>query len=197
MELRSTRGMRRNEQLSRAAPKKADTPASPAQPQPARSQAGSDKLTLSRQAVDYLEEMSRKMWESAQEREERKHSWLDDQLSAWEAKEKQLDEMGKKLKILDKCQKIATSIMKGDNVPPEDMAYLMEHDQAGFKMAIAMRRPKKDPEDVKSVLDDEDRNGGSKEAEASAETPSVSAPEASSGGGEAAGSAIERNGRIR
>lgn len=185
MELRSTREMRRNEQLSRTAVKKADTPASSAQPQPARSQAGSDKLTLSRQAIDYLEEMSQKMWESAQEREARKHSWLDDQLSAWETKEKQLDAMGEKLKILEKCQKIAASIMKGDNVPPEDMAYLMEHDQAGFKMAIAMRRPKKDPEDVKSVLDDEDKKVSSREAEAPAETPSVSAPEASSGGGEA------------
>lgn len=185
MELYSTREMRRNEQLSRAAPKKADVSPSPAQTQPARSQAGSDKLTISRQAIDYLEEMSQKMWESAQEREERKHSWLDGQLSAWETKSKQLDEMGEKLKILNKCQKIAASIMKGDNVPPEDMVYLMEHDQEGFKMAIAMRRPKKDPEAVKSVLDDEDRNGGSKEAEGSAEPPSVSAPEASSGGGEA------------
>ena len=184
MELRSTREMRRNEQLSRATPKKADTSASPAQPQPARSQAGSDRLTISRQAVDYLEEMSQKMWESAQEREARKQSWLDAQLSAWETKKDQLDDMEKKLDILNKCQKIAASIMKGDNVPPEDMAYLMEHDQEGFKMAIALRRPKKDPEDVKSVLDDEDRNG-SKQAEGSAETPSVSAPEASSGGGEA------------
>ena len=181
MELRSTREMRRNEQLSRATPKKADTSAAPAQPQPARSQAGSDKLTLSRQALDYIEQMNQKMWESAQEREARKQSWLDSQLSALETKSKQLDEMDKKLKILDKCQKIAASIMKGDNVPPEDMAYLMEHDQEGFKMAIALRRPKKDPEDVKSVLDDEDKNGGSGEAEASAEAPSVSASEASSG----------------
>lgn len=180
MELRSTREMRRNEQLSRAAPKKADTSAAPAQPQPARSQAGSDRLTISKQAVDYLEEMSQKMWESTEERKARKQSWLDAQLSAWETKKDQLDDMEKKLDILNKCQKIAASIMKGDNVPPEDMAYLMEHDQEGFKMAIAMRRPKKDPEDVKSVLDDEDRNG-SKQAEGSAETPSVSAPEASSG----------------
>lgn len=185
MELRSTREMRRNEQLAKATAKKADTSASPAQPRPARSQAGSDRLTISRQAIDYLEEMSQKMWESAQEREERRHSWLDGQLSAWETKKDQLDEMGEKLDILDKCQKIAAAIMKGNRVPPEDMAYLMEHDQEGFKLAMALRREKKDPEDVKSVLDDEDKKVGSREAEASAETPGVSTPEASSGGGEA------------
>lgn len=191
MELRTTREMRRNAQLEKAAPKKADASASSTQPQPARSQAGSDKLTISRQAIDYLEEMNRKMWESAEEREARKQSWLDGQLSALETKSKQLDEMGEKLDILNKCQKIAAAIMKGDNVPPEDLAYLMEHDQEGFKMAIAMRRPKEDPEDVKSVLDDEDKNGGAQGAGDSGEAPSVepSAPAASSGGGDVSASA--------
>lgn len=184
MELRTTREMRRNAQLEKTAPKKADTSAASAQSQPAKSQAGGDKLTISRQAIDYLEEMNRKMWESAQEREARKQSWLDGQLSALETKSKQLDEMDKKLDILNKCQKIAAAIMRGDNVPPEDLAYLMEHDQEGFKMALAMRRPKEDPEECKSVLDDEDKNGA-QEAGGSGEAPSVSAPEASSSGGEA------------
>lgn len=185
MELRGTREMRRNEQLARATTKKADSSAAPAQPQPARSQAGSDKLTISRQAVDYLEEMNRQMWESAQEREARKHSWLDGQLSALETKSKQLDEMGRKLDILNKCQKIAASIMKGDNVPPEDLRYLMEHDQAGFKMAIAMRRPKKDPEECKSVLDDEDKKAGANEAGGGGEAPSAEASAPSEAGGAA------------
>lgn len=187
MELRTTREMRRNEQLSKAMPKKAETAGTPGQAQPApRPQEPADKVSVSAQAVAWLEEQNRKMWESVQERESRKHSWLDDSLSGLDAKKKELDDLARRLDVLEKCQKIAASLMKGNRVPPEDLEYLMNNDPDGYKLAMAMRRHNPDPEDEKSVLDDEDRNGsaeGSGGGE-SGESPSVEAA-APSGGGEA------------
>jgi hypothetical protein len=61
------------------------------------------------------------------------------------------------LKELEKCSKIAASIMKGKRVPLEDLRYLMEHDIKGYQLAMAMRKPEKDDREEKSVLDDEDR----------------------------------------
>lgn len=161
MELRATREMRRNERLAKAAAKTADTEA-PAKAPPARPQAPADKVTLSQQALAFLKEQNQRAWEQAQERE-RRRSRIDGYLGAMETSQKQLDSMGEKLKIQNKCQKIAASIMKGDRVPPEDLQYLMEHDPEGYKLAMAMRREKRDPEDCESVLNDEDRKAGSKE----------------------------------
>lgn len=44
-------------------------------------------------------------------------------------------------------------------MPPEDLAYLMNNDPEGYKLAMAMRRENPDPEDCESVLDEEDRAG--------------------------------------
>ena len=175
MELRTTREMRRNEQLSRTMPKRADAAAS----QPARRQASGDKLTLSRQALEYLEEQNRKMWQQAQEREQRRQNRMSDSLSALDSANSEVDLLGKQLKVLDKCQKIAASIMKGNRVPPEDLKYLMDNDPDGYKLAMAMRRENPDPKDEESVLDDEDRNGSVEESGGSGESPAVSSPEAS------------------
>lgn len=184
MELRTTREMRRNEQLSKAMAKKAESDA-PAQAQSARPQAPADKLTLSRQALAFLQEQNQRMWDAGQERKSGQDGRLRGILDAMETEQKKLDTMKEALDALDKCQKIAASIMRGDRVPPEDLQYLMEHDQEGYKMALALRKPKEDPEDVKSVLTDEDKKGGAKEAGGSEEAPGVSAAEPSSGGGEA------------
>ena len=72
--------------------------------------------------------------------------------------------------------------MKGNRVPPEDLRYLMEHDQAGYKLAMAMRRHNPDPEDEESVLDDEDRNGAVESSGGGEAFPGLSVPEAPSGG---------------
>lgn len=187
MELRTTREMRRNEQLSKAMARQAD--AAPAKPQSGQKQERADKLSVSAQAVAWLEEQSRKMWESTQERGQKKQSWLDDCLSGLDAKKKELDALARQLDVLEKCQKIAASIMKGNNVPPEDLQYLMNNDPDGYKLAMAMRRQNPDPEDEKSVLDDEGKNGGlvaeSGNGGESA-VPSVEAPASSEGGGDAA-----------
>ena len=157
MELRTTRELRRNERLTKAMVKEKEGKgaAAPVQPKPARQAA--DKLTLSRQALGYLQEQSRLAWE----REQRRHSRMDDSFSALDTAKDQLDAMEKKLKVMSKCQKIAASIMRGDRVPPEDMAYLMNNDPEGYKLAMAMRRENPDPEDCESVLDEEDRAGAS------------------------------------
>ena len=173
MELRSTRELRRNEQIARTAAKKAEASA-PARKAPARPSA--DKVTLSRQAVSYLEEQNRRMWQYQQEREQRRQSRLDSELSALDTAKNRLKRMEDELDILSKCQKIAASIMKGNRVPPEDLRYLIEHDQAGYKLAMAMRRHNPDPEDEESVLDDEDRNGAVEGSGGGEAFPGLSVP---------------------
>lgn len=185
MELRSTREMRRNQRLDQAAAGRADRSApAPAPSQPARPAA--DRVSLSRQAVSFLEEQNRRMWQYQQEREQRRQSRLDSELSALDTAKNRLKRMEDELDILNKCNKIAASIMKGNRVPTEDLRYLMEHDQAGYKLAMAMRRHNPDPKDEESVLDEEDRKGERNEASGGGEAPGVSAPEASSGGGTSA-----------
>ena len=177
MELRTTRELRRNERLTKAMVKEKEGKgaAAPVQPKPARQAA--DKLTLSRQALGYLQEQSRLAWE----REQRRQSRLDSELSALDTAKNRLKRMEDELDILNKCNKIAASIMKGNRVPTEDLRYLMEHDQAGYKLAMAMRRHNPDPKDEESVLDEEDRKGERNEASGGGEAPSV---EAAGGGGE-------------
>ena len=186
MELRATRELRRNARMEQTAPRKgegspegAKAPAKEAPKQPA------DQLSLSQQALAYAEEQRQKLWGSAQEEEGRHQGHLDSLLDAMETKKDELDSMSEKLKTLSKCQKIAAAIMRGDRVPPEDLRYLMEHDKEGYKMALAMRRPKKDPEEVESVLDEEDRNGGRTEEAGGGEAPAVEGAGSAEGGGEA------------
>lgn len=168
MELRTTREMRRNQRLDKAMAKQEKNLTASGQPQQARRQGG-DKLTLSQQALSYLEEQSRLAWEREQRRDR-----ASDSLSALDTAKSQLDSMAEKLKVMRKCQKIAASVMRGDRVPPEDLAYLMKNDPEGYKLAMAMRRENPDPEDCESVLDEEDRRGN---------TQAVSG-ESRSGGGE-------------
>ena len=138
MELRATEKIRRNEQLNRTLGHRAEgsgrerAQAAPKEP--------ADQLTLSRQALDFAQERSREMWE-AQSRQGRQGR-LAGMLEALETEKKKLDGMDEKLKTMNKCQKIAAAIMRGDRVPPEDLRYLIEHDQEGYKLALAMRRGK-------------------------------------------------------
>lgn len=125
--------------------------------QPSRS----DRLALSRQAVAYLEECNRQRMEEARQREENASG------------KGKMDFLEKGLKAMDKCQKIYARVVKGDKVPPEDLRYLEKNDPEGYKLALAMRRPNRNPKEWKSELDDEDRaslltEGG---ADASPEKP--------------------------
>ena len=160
MEVLTARGTRRGGQpgRGRVTPERADAPETPVRAQPAPRQTA-DRCALSRQALAYLERQNAIQQELLQRRasqEGRIRAYLDDMKN----KEKQLDLMRKALDTMKKCMKIAASIIKGNKVPPEDLRYLMKNDPVGYKMALAMRRENPDPKEEKSVLDDEDRNGG-------------------------------------
>ena len=75
-----------------------------------------------------------------------------------------------------KCLKIASRIMSGDKVPPEDPRFLLENDPKLYQMAVTGRLPKEDPKEHKSVLDEEDLGGPES---ADAQTQSASEPAAS------------------
>jgi hypothetical protein len=108
-----------------------------------------DRLTLSQQALEYLDELDQQAQAEAEQRDaaEDGSSGISDIL----------DTLCKAMKEMQKCNKIAASIMKGKQVPKEYLEYLMEHDIKGYQLAMAARRPSKDDEKEKSVLDDEDR----------------------------------------
>ena len=179
MELRTTREMRRNVPLDQVMSRTAETPETPARVRTSQPKESADKLTLSRQAVAFVEEQSRKMWDEVREREQRRQSRMD---RAAKPANGELDLLGQGLRVLELCQKIAASLRKGDKVPPEDLKFLMENDPAGYRLAMAMRRHKEDPEEVDSVLEDEDKNGRSAEGTGGGETPSVEAPSVGSSG---------------
>ena len=185
MELRTTREMRRNVQIDKVMGRKAETADTPAGVQAPQRKEPVDKLTLSRQAVAFVEEQSRKMWDEVREREQRRQSRMSAEPSSGE-----LDLLSQGLKVLELCQKIAASIMKGDKVPLEDLKFLMENDPDGYRLAMALRRHNPDPEDEESVLPDEDENagrnpgtdGGGEAPSVEASSPSGSASRPSGGG---------------
>lgn len=118
--------------------------------------AQTDRLSLSQQAVAYLEENDRRIQEQMR-RTSTQNS--DGSVASDGGASDILDTFGEAMKEMEKCNKIAASIMKGKRVPLEDMLYLLEHDGKAYQMAMAMRKPEKDNKEEKSVLDDEDRNG--------------------------------------
>ena len=186
MELRTTRETRRNVQLDQAMGRTARTPDTPVKAEAAQRKEPADKLTLSRQAVAFVEEQSRKMWDEVREREQRRQSRM---AGAAEPANGELDLLSQGLKVLELCQKIAASIMKGDKVPMKDLQFLMENDPDGYRLAMAMRRHKEDPEEVDSVLEDEDKNRSSVEGTGGGEAPSVGASGSAESGGNASATA--------
>jgi hypothetical protein len=148
--------------------------------------ARTDRLALSRQAVAYLEENNRRIQEQVLKKSKKED---DGDPTSDGGMSDILDTLAKAMKEMKKCNKIAAAIMKGKNVPKEDLQYLMEHDMEGYRLAMAMRKPPKDDKEEKSVLDDEDRSGTT--AEYSLGTEASSGPSdggtASSGASASAG----------
>lgn len=113
--------------------------------------AGSDKTAWSQAALSFLQDLNRQDMEKQRKLQE-----------ARQKGNNELDCLSKALKVMDKCRKIASRIVKGDKVPPQDERYLMENDPDGYKLALACRQPKEKPKEWESVLDEEDRaDGGS------------------------------------
>lgn len=154
MELSVSGQRRRTAQITKIAPQAAKK-TSAGKTSPLR--AKSDKAAWSQGALAFLQEVSRQD--------------LEKQRKLLEAKQKssgELDVLSKSLKTMEKCQKIAARIMRGDKVPPQDEQYLMEADPDGYKLAIACRTPKEKPKEWDSVLEDEEDGGEPAEAADSA-----------------------------
>lgn len=146
-----------------------------------------DKLALAKRAIEQLTEQSGRLKSLLeQEKPERQFPYF------WSTEEEksgnsQLDAMEEGLKAMRRCQEIARRIMRGDKVPPEDEQYLMANDPEGFKLAMAMRKPKEKPKEWESVLKDEEKSepsGGGEEA----------APAAEASGGASEGGASDTGG---
>lgn len=174
--------VRRQEKIQRAA--KAGLAAVPpeAAQAPVRS-AGADRLTLSREAVARLEEQNRLFQERLDQDMQKKAR---ERLGEEDSGGGMLEALGRQLKVMQKCQKIASRIMAGDKVPPQDEMYLMQNDPTAYKLAMAARKIKKNPKEWESEADKED--GVSKTSSASSSGEAESSPEASAetgGGGDA------------
>lgn len=141
----------RTESAAKEDSEKAEIAASDVQPK-------MDKLTLTRQAIEKLTEQSERLKNLLErEKPEQRFPYLWD-MDGEESGNSELDALEEGLKAMRKCQEIARRIMRGDKVPPEDERYLMENDPEGFKLALAMRKPKKNPKEWESVLKDEKKS---------------------------------------
>lgn len=128
---------------------------------PALRRAGGDKTAWSQAALSFLQDLDRQDMERQRKLLETKQKG-----------DSELDALTKALKTMEKCQKIAARIIKGDKVPPQDERYLMENDPDGYKLALACRQPKEKPKEWKSVLDEEEQEGGGSGGETAEATES-------------------------
>lgn len=167
MELSISGRQRRAVETAKTAPRAEKKPAGmsagPSKPR-------TDKASWSQAALSFLQEANR------QDMEQRR--------KLLEAKQKgngELDALTEALKKMERCQKIASRIMRGDKVPPQDEMYLLDNDPDGYKLALACRKPKEKPKEWDSVLEDEEETASAESAGSVGEA--VEAPESS---GEAA-----------
>lgn len=123
-----------------------------------------DKLELSAAVVDALR---------AKEKEKAKSKGLIALMRGPE-KDPQIEAMKKQMKTLRQCAKIAASLREGDNVPPEDLRFLLRNNPRMYTLAMAMRKPKEDPEDCKSVLEKEEEESSAEKVQESEGSPDVS-----------------------
>ncbi len=111
--------------------------------------ARTDRLELSAppsmQKSDILSQMQR----SEQLRHEMKQR---SEAARQESEQKQLEARRALL-----CFQIAMRIAAGDQVPPEDEKYLMDHDLKLYTLVMKTRIQKEDPEEHESLLDEADR----------------------------------------
>ncbi|MBD5155431.1 MAG: hypothetical protein HDT15_10320 [Oscillibacter sp.] len=185
MEITFESRLRRNEQLVRPDGTKKDTGETSApgiQPQTDRVSSAQEAV---RQAVEQLDAQSQRLAALAQQdRQTEKKTYIWDILDG-EEKDSEADALGEQMKTMERCHKIAARIMRGDKVPPQDEQYLMMNDPDGYKLAMAMRTPKKHPKKHESVLKDEDKTSRS-DSESGGED-AVSSCEESGGTSDAGG----------
>lgn len=122
-----------------------------ASPGQAQAKPQQDRLEVSKAAVDFLNQQAKRMADGIQKLGEEK-----DEEEGKSGLSALYDHFQKQMKVMDKCAKISASISKGNRVPPEDLRYLKQHDMNAYRLAMATRKPKKDPKDEESVLSEED-----------------------------------------
>lgn len=144
----------------------------PAEAKTASAKPRSDKTSWSQTALAFLQEVNRQDMEKRQKL-----------LEAKQQGDGELEALSESLKVMDRCRRIASRIMKGDKVPPQDEMYLMEKDPDGYKLALVCRTPKEKPKEWESVLKDEERTGA-ETGEGAAEPVDSSEGTAESGGAE-------------
>lgn len=141
-----------------------------------------------RQAVERMERQSQRLAALLrQDQPSEKKTYIWDMLDGEEETgSSEADALGEQMKTMERCHKIAARIMRGDKVPPQDERYLMLNDPDSYKLALAMRTPKRNPKKWKSVLKEEEKDAQSRQtakAEDEAASACGEAGEASGGGG--------------
>lgn len=183
MELRIANRLRTAGQTIRSEGKTRDA-ASAASPQPR-----TDRFVLSRQIAEQLEAQNRLLMDLVRRENKKPALW---ELNEENGENSELKALGESMKTMERCHKIAARIMRGDKVPPEDEQYLRLNDPDGYKLAMAMRTPKRNPKKWKSVLKEEDQDSASRQsAEESAEAATCGEAGESAGSGEGGGTAGE------
>ena len=129
--------------------------------------AKSDHAVLSKQALAVIEASSRlRELHRAQQNAENS------------PEVQQIKAMKKQMEMLLLCSKIAARVAEGDKVPAKDLKFLLENDPKAYQMAMASRKPKKDPKEWESVLPDEEEEQNRTDGESGTSMESAPAPEA-------------------
>lgn len=172
MEITFENRLRRTEQLVRPDGTRKGTAAETEEAAVPAAGAQADRVSTSQDAVQravaQLDAQSQRLMalvQQDQQKEKKPYIW--DMLDGEEKTgNSEADALGEQMKTMERCHKIASRIMRGDKVPPQDEQYLMMNDPDGYKLALAMRKPKKKPKEWESVLKDEEKEQ-SQEAESS------------------------------
>jgi len=176
MELRVGNRLRTASQPIRSEGRKGDA-ASAASPRPQ-----TDRFVLSRRVAEQLEAQNRLLMDLARKEEKKPFVW--DMTDSWEETgNSEADALGEQMKTMERCHKIAARIMRGDRVPPQDEQYLRMNDPDGYKLAMAMRTPKRNPKKWQSVLKKEDESAQSRQSESAEAASCGETGEASGSGG--------------
>ena len=136
------------------------------------------------QAVEQLDAQSQRLMALAwQDRQEEKKPYIWDMLDGEEKTgDSEADALGEQMKTMERCHKIAARIMRGDKVPPQDEQYLMLNDPDGYQLALAMRKPKRNPKEWESVLKDGEKKQDQSQAAESSGAEAVEESGEASGG---------------
>lgn len=148
-----------------------------------------DRVSSSQQAVrqvaERMEQQSQRLAALLQQNPPEKKTYIWDMLDGEEETESsEADALGEQMKTMERCHKIAARIMRGDKVPPQDEQYLMLNDPDGYKLALAMRTPKRNPKKWKSVLKEEEKDAQSRQAAEADGEAALSCGEAGEASGE-------------